>query len=184
MKKREIQEVLKDCVEKRGLCRLRFSYDFNSRYYFPLEINEKLFLATEENDFTLNGYSVRRVKDVVSAEHVEDMHAHILKEEGIVASIQMPKVELASWETVFRDLKQKRETVIVEKEDLEEGDTRYIFGSIEKVEKLFCVIRRIDEDGAWQEQPLRVLYAEITGVTFDSRYVHFFSKYMDEFDLQ
>lgn len=41
-------------------------------------------------------------------------------------------------------------------------------------------VARILEGTCWDEQPTKIKYSEITNVTFDSRYVNVFSKYLSE----
>ena len=65
--KSDIKILLNNSIEKRQLCRVKFDYDDNTWFVFPLLINDKLFLCANEEDFILNGYSIRRFKDVVKA---------------------------------------------------------------------------------------------------------------------
>ena len=43
MKKSDIKILLNNSIEKRQLCRVKFDYDDNTWFVFPLLINDKLF---------------------------------------------------------------------------------------------------------------------------------------------
>lgn len=36
-----------------------------------------------------------------------------------------------------------------------------------------------DADGIWGKSPIKIPYAEITNITFSSRYIEIFSKHLD-----
>ncbi len=68
MTKAEIKRIVNSCIELRNLCRVFFRYDANYWYYFPLISNDKLFLGAEEDDFIIDGYSIRRYTDIKKVE--------------------------------------------------------------------------------------------------------------------
>ena len=70
--------------------------------------------------------------------------------------------------------------IIVENQTIVPGDSEFVIGRIEKIYKKFVYIRNFDADGIWDDSPIRVPYTEITNVTFASRYVDVFSKYLKE----
>ena len=47
-----------------------------------------------------------------------------------------------------------------------------------KVLKNKVLFRHFDADGIWQDEPYEILFSQITTVTFGSRYVEVFSKYV------
>jgi hypothetical protein len=179
MTKSEIKEIVNRSVNQRKLCRMFFRYEVYYRYYFPLISNDKLFLGTEEDDFILNGYSIRRYVDLTKVQIKEDKYCEILKSEGIIESIKTPDVDISNWETVFTSLQKMNKNIIVEKESLNEDECEFVIGKIDRVFKKFVYVYHFDADGIWQEEPFKIPYTEITTVSFGTRYVDIFSKYID-----
>lgn len=179
MIKSEIKKIIADGMNNRRLCRCYFKYNANYLYFFPLRTTEKLLLSIEENDFILDGYSIRRFTDMTKVEIKADLCDRILREEGIIDSIRVPEVDITSWETIFKSLMQLNKNVIVEKEDLDEELEEFVIGRIERVSGQSAYIREFDADGIWQSDLCRIPYNEITSLTFESRYVEMFSKYID-----
>lgn len=180
MTKTMIKDIIAACLRDRKLCRVFLRYDLNYFYYFPLMLNDRLFLGIEEDDFLLDGYFIRRFKDVTKAEIKDDFCGEIIKQEGLIDRIEVPDVDLTSWETIFRSLQERDKNIIVEKENLDENECEFIIGRIEKIYKKFIYVRHFDADGIWQQAPFRIPYTEITSIIFASRYVETFSKYLSE----
>ncbi len=178
MKRAEIKELVAACAQERKLCRVFLSYDAEYSYYFPLIFNDRLFLGAEEDDFLLDGYAIRRFRDVTKAEIKDDLCTNILKREGVVDSIVLPDVDMTSWETIFTSLKGREKNVIVEMEGPNRAEWAFVIGRIEKVYKKLVYIRHFDADGSWQTSPIKIPYTQITSVIFASRYVDTFSKYL------
>ena len=178
MKKFEIKDLIKGAIKPHNLCRVFFKYDTNYRYYFPLLVSDKLFLGAEEDDFILDGFSIRRFRDVVKVEIKDDKCLEIINSEGILNALATPEVDVTDWYSVFISLQKIGKNIIVEKEDLEVEYCDYTIGKIEKVTKTKVVIRHFDADGIWQEEPVEIPYSQITSVSFSTRYVDVFSKYV------
>ena len=157
-----------------------FRYDEYCWYFYPLISSDKLFLGTEEDDFIIDGYSIRRYADITKAEIKYDKYNEILKSEGTVDSIQIPEVDISTWETAFITLQKMNKNIIVEKESLDDSECNFIIGRIEKVYKKFIYVRHFNGDGIWQEKPYKIPYTDITSVSFKTRYVEVFSKYLNE----
>ncbi len=126
----------------------------------------------------MDGYTVGRIKDIKKIKAKDDMCDKILQMEGITDKIEMPPVDISSWKSVFESLKLTGKNIIVEKESLDEKEWHYVIGRIEKIYNRFAYVRHFDSDGIWQEEPYRIPYSEITSITFSSRYVDIFSKYV------
>jgi hypothetical protein len=181
MKKKKIRVVVSSCIHPHKLCRAYFSYEPNNYYYyFPLMISRKLFLGLEECDFITNGYTIRRVKDITRAESKDDICLRILEAEGVVDQIETPPVDIACWKTAFESLHCLNINIIVRKESLHASDREFVIGRIEHVEDKNVYVRHFDGDGVWQDVLYQIPYCEITSVTFHSRYVDIFSKYLDK----
>ena len=178
MKKEEIKSILEKAKTEQLICNITFKYDANYRNSIPLICGEKLFLCAEENDFILNGYSIRRYKDIKKLKAKNDKCGEILRKEGIV--ITMPEIDIESWYSVFQSLKKRNKNIIVEKETLNDNDSEFVIGRINEIHKNFAYVYHFDADGIWGDEPIKVPFSEITSVTFGSRYVDIFSKYVNE----
>ncbi|MEA4846829.1 MAG: hypothetical protein VB106_06305 [Clostridiaceae bacterium] len=180
MTKAKIKEIVTACMKNRVLCRVFLRYNAYYTYYFPLLASDKLFLGAKEDDFILDGYTVRQFKDVTKAQIKNDMCNEILIKEGIVDSIVMPEIDLTDWQTVFSSLQKRNKNIIVEKESIDEDECEFYIGRIESVYKKFVYVRHFDADGVWQDEPYKIPYTEITSITFDSRYINIYSKYLSD----
>ena len=178
MKKSDIKEVVNNSAEQRRLCRIKYDYDNNVQFGFPLLSNEKLFLCANENDFILDGYSIRCFKDVERVESENDKYFSMLKAEKIDASIIVPTVDMTDWQTIFTSLKEKKLNVIVENEKAEENEDSFVIGKIIKATKTKVVMQHFDAEGVWEEELYEIPYSKITSVSFDTRYINVFSKYL------
>ncbi len=178
MKKSEIKALIASAVEPRELCRVFFNYDYSYTYYFPLIVSDKLFLGANEDDFILDGFSIRRFRDVKRAELKDDKCIEIIKAEGILDGLQIPDVDVTDWYSVFMSLARLNLNIIIEKESLDDDEWEFAIGRIEKVLKSKVIFKHFDADGVWQDDFCEIPYSEITSVTFGSRYVNIFSKYV------
>ncbi len=180
MTKTEIKSIMQACMEERKLCRTFLTYDRFYRYYFPLKVNGKFFLGVEEDDFILDGFSIRRFRDVWKAEIKDDICLEIAVKEGLTKSIVVPEIDIASWKTIFSDLQKTPRNIIIEHESLDDSATQFAIGRIEEIFERFLYIRHFTGDGIWESKPYKIPYTSITSVTFGSRYVEIFSKYLPD----
>ncbi len=178
MKKSDIKQLINKSIEQRRLCRIKFDYDDNTWFVFPLLANDKLFLCANEDDFILNGYSIRRFKDIEKTEYQDGKILSMIKAESIDAKIIVPDVNMTDWQTIFTSLKELNKNIIVENEKAEENEDSFIIGRIIKATKSKVVIQHFDADGIWEEEFYEVPYTRITSVSFGTRYVETFSKYL------
>ena len=180
MTKTQIKELIKSAVNPHKLCGTYSKYDANNRYYFPLLVSDKLFLGAKEEDFILDGYHIRRFRDIKRAEIQDGKYLEILNAEGVLDSLETPDVDVTDWCSVFMSLSTMNINVIVESEDEDPEKSGFAIGKIEKVCKNKVCLKHFDADGIWQEELVELPYSEITSVTFGSRYVDIFSKYIGE----
>ena len=178
MTKSYIIKLINTAITKKQLCRVEFDYDDNSQFVFPLLTNDKLFLCANEDDFILNGFSLRRFRDVNKAEYQEGKTFSMIKAERIIEKIIVPTVDITSWQTFFESLKSQNKNIIVENEKAEEDEDSFIIGRIIKTTKTKVVMQHFDVEGIWEEEFYEVPYNKITSVSFGTRYVETFSKYL------
>lgn len=178
MKKSEMKELIISASKKNDLCSILFKYNHHYSYHFPLETSDKLFLSAEEDDFILNGFSVRRFCDVKKAEIKDDKFAEIIKNEGVSDNIKVPEIDITDWYNTFLSLSKLNINIIIENESLNDAECEFAIGKIVRVLKTKVVFKGFDADGVWQEDYYEIPYSKVTSVTFASRYVDVFSKYV------
>lgn len=179
MKKSEIKNLVRSAIEPKLLCRMYFKYDLNYFYYFPLKVSDKLFLGAEEDDFVIDGFSIRRFCDLTKVEIKNDKCVDIIKSEGILDNISPPGIDLTDWHSVFVSLQKVNRNIIVERESLDSVEREFAIGHIEMVLKNKVLFKHFDADGIWQDA-FEIPFSMITSVTLGSRYVDIFSKYIQK----
>jgi len=176
MTKSEVKQLVNQSIEQRQLCRMTFDYDNNTWFVFPLATSDKLFLCANEDDFILNGYSIRRFRDVKKVEYQEGKIFSMIKSEGVMEQLIVPEVDMTDWQTIFTSLKE--ENIIIENEKAMENECAFVIGKIMKITKTKVAMRIFDADGIWEEDLYEIPYNKITSVSFGTRYVKTFSKYI------
>ena len=176
-----IAEAIRAYEAQRKVCNLYFRYQ---RGYFinliPLASSDTLFLCAQETDFLLDGFTVRRLKDVLRVKAVSNKCDDILRCEGILDGLTVPDIDLSGWQMVFESLRRLHNNVIVEKETPDGHDEIYVVGRIVELQPRHLLLRHFDADGVWQREPFRIAYSALTSVTFGSRYMEIFSRYIGE----
>lgn len=173
-----MRDIVRGAVEPKLMCRMFFKYDYNYRYYYPFKVSDRFFLGAEEDDFVIDGFSIRRFCDLTKVQVRDDKITEINRHEGLLNGVVAPYVDLTDWHSIFLSLQSLGKNIIVKKESLDEDEWEYAIGYIEKVLKNKVLFRHFDADGIWMEDPLEIPFSQITSVTFGSRYVEIFSKYV------
>ena len=177
MNKSEARDILVSCLKPPTICRVLFQYHNYDEFFFPLKVSEKLFLGVSENDFRLDGYTVRRLKDIVQAEPVRGTYLKIHRAEGTLNRLHLPPLPIHDWHTVCDALSASNELVILEC-DTKENENRFLCGKFTAVATPGIRFLPFDGDGVWQGHPVTILYNTITAITFGSRYITTFAKYL------
>ena len=178
MKKFEITAVLEEACKQTLLCRMFLRADPNCYNCFPLKKSEDLFLYMDEQDFRLDGYVVRRIKDVMEISSKVDLTNDILESEGVTSEIKKLDIDLTSWESVLRYLDEKKCNAIYESEDRDSGQIDYVIGRLEKMDDRYLYVRGFDINGKWDEKSTRIAFSGLVSISFGTRYVEIFSKYL------
>ncbi len=174
MTKNEKIEIINRAILKIELCRCYFKYDENCFYYYPNAVNDKFILAQEEDDFLLDGYSIRKLSQLKKVELTQNKYNEINKEIGLTEKIQKPDIDLTSWLSIFNSLKAVNEVVIIENE----FNNEFVIGVIQKVLKNKLYFLDFDADGVWSSEPLEIPYSSITSVQWNTRYTTIWKKYL------
>lgn len=178
MKKSEIKELFSTAIESKSLCSVLFKYDVNLRLCFPLIVSDKLFLCANEDDFIVDGFSIRRFSDVKKAGIKNDKYSEIIKAENVLGNLQAPQIDVTNWHSAFLSLEDIGCNIIVEKESLVDDECNFAIGKIVKVLRSSVIFKYFDADGIWQDDTYEIPFSQITSVTFASRYVDVYSKYI------
>ncbi|MBO4928500.1 MAG: hypothetical protein J5379_09675 [Clostridiales bacterium] len=178
MKKFEITAVLEEACRQTLLCRMFLKADPNCYSCFPIKAGEDLFLYMDEQDFRLDGYVVRRLKDIVEINSKQDLTSEILESEGVTASVEKIDIDISSWEKALSYLSKHRLNAIFESEDRNSGNIDYVIGRVEKIDDRYLYVRAFDYDGKWEEKPTRIAFSELVSISFGTRYVEIFTKYL------
>lgn len=106
MKRSKKISVLRECVEKHHICRCFYEYDKSYWYYYINDFNDKFVLGQEENDFELNGYTIRKIDELQKAEIKNDVCEEINRLNGVAEQIKAPKIDISSWKSIFNSLRE------------------------------------------------------------------------------
>ena len=178
MKKLEIKKLISLAIEPKNMCRVFFKYNHYYTYHFPIAVSDKLFYSANEDDFILNGFTIRRFSDIKKVELKDDKCMEIIKAEGIVDNLKAPDIDITDWHSVFSSLAKINNNIIVEHNSLDQSEWAFCIGKIVKVLKNKVLFKHFDTDGVWQDDYYEIPFSKITSITFGSRYVDVFSKYV------
>lgn len=177
MVRSDLRQMMRDAIAPRLLCRVYMRYDPDCWYYFPVLASDRLFCGAEENDFQLNGYTIRRFRDVDTVEIQNDISLRIDRAEGIPAQIVVPFIDVTDWKTVFASPFLQARNITVE-QAFPRSEPVLAIGRLEALREDHILIRHFDGDGVWERTPMKLAYDDITSVSFGTRYVDTFSKYL------
>ncbi len=177
MKKQEKIDLIQMGIQNKIICNCLFSYDSNSLYYYPLDVNDKLFLGQEVDDFQLDGYCIHKIAHIKDLKVKEDKYCEINKLLGVEDNVVNPQIDINSLQSAFNDL--MRLNVYIE---IECGfDGQFLIGTIESVAKNKLYFKSFDADGVWDEAPFEIPFAGITCVRWGDRYSTYWKRYMDSY---
>lgn len=174
MKRSKKISVLRECARNRHICRCFYKYDKSYWYYYINDFNDSFVLGQEENDFELNGYTIRNLDELKKAEIKNDVCEEINRLNGVAEQIKASKIDISSWQSIFNSLRECGEWGIVENEN--EG--KFHIGIIINAGKNKLTMREFDADGKWLAET-KIPYKEITSVSYKTRYIDNFRKYLE-----
>jgi len=182
MTKKKIKELIAEAARDLKVASV---YRVSDGYYInliPLKASDRLFLSIHDDDFIFNGFRISRFRDVEKVQIKSDKCDEIIRKEGLWEGFQAPEIDVKNWQTVFESLKEMGNNIIVKYEYETPEEKAYIFtiGKIKCVYKNCLYMYHFNADGTWDIEPYRIPYTEVTSVTFNSRYVDIFSKYIPE----
>lgn len=175
MKKQEKINLLKKGIEEVEICRCYYKFNVQYFYCYPNAVNDKFFMGQFEDDFQLNGYFVRKIANLEKVQIRNDKCNEINKLFGITTQIQMPKVDIVDWKSVFTSLISCDGFIIIE----DEKNEQFVIGKIEKILSKKLYFKRFDAQGDWDDDIIEIPYSSITSVEWGDRYCKGWERYME-----
>jgi hypothetical protein len=148
---------------------------------YIVDFSKNFVLIQETDDFDLNGFSVFPLKSVAEIQfsNKDKFYDKIMHLEGLIDKIKYNvKVDLTSWETIFKSIRLLGLNVIIQNED--PNDESFDIGPITKVTKTSVFVRYFDSQGFLDKEPTKISFNQITIVKFDDRYANTMGKYLRE----
>ena len=181
MIKRTVKKLIDEAASNLKIANVYMTYNENFCHLIPLKASDQLFLAINEYDFIFDGFRVSRFRDIKEVQMGSNKFNEMIQGEGLLDNLHIPEINLENWQTVFEGLKDIGNNVIVEYETADGEDDNFTIGRIDQVYKSCLYMYHFDADGIWELEPYRIPYTEVTSVTFDSRYINVFSKYISTY---
>lgn len=175
MKKELKLSLLNKSKTEKVLVRVYFKYDDHYYYYYVNDVNDKLFLGQEENDFQLDGYHIRKISHITKSEIKDDLCGKINEWNGVTDQIRSPDINISSWHSIFEKLKDRPGFVIVE----DEINEQFCIGKIVKVNKSSLIFYHFDANGIWQDEMITIPFSSITHVAWNLRYTNNWYDYLN-----
>lgn len=174
----EIAAKIRSCISPTAICKISFEYQPYEEFFFPVAISDELFLSVSEKDFRLDGFTVRQIADVVSAEQIKGTYLKIHQAEGNLARLSVPPINIKSWRHVFNSIIASSEVVSIEGYAPNSAAKYFFVGRVLAVGEQGIRFRTFDGSGEWSEKPITVPYANIFSMTFGSSYITTYCKYV------
>lgn len=174
MTRQEKTHLIESCIGKKQLVRMFFKYEKPYWYYYPNAVNDQFILGQEEDDFLLDGYHIRRIKDLVKVEIKDDLCAQINIWNGTVNGINNPGIDISSWQSIFRSPVLQNTCVIIE-DDYNES---YEIGYVRKACDRYLLLNSFDADGMFNNKPIKIPYSRITHLAWKTRYAENWHQYL------
>lgn len=148
---------------------------------FIVAYSDTFVVLKEVDDFVVRGNLVFQIASIAEIRRNKSdiFFEKIYKREGITETIKKDcKIDLTSWQTIFKSIKELGFNVIVKNENPDE-DT-FDIGPITKVTKSSLYIQYFDATGLLDSESTKINWEQITVVNFDDIYINVLSKYLKE----
>ena len=146
---------------------------------YIVDYSESYILLQETFDFEIGGYLVIPINTISKIVlNANDKYYHkIMQLEGLTDKIiNKHKLDLTSWESIFKSIRKLNLNVIIENENPD--DSSFDIGIIEKITKNSVYLRYFDAKGYLSIEPTKIVWNLITIAQFDDKYTNTFSKYL------
>jgi hypothetical protein len=177
-----IRDKLLDNLKKLRFTRItrKVCDDFEetSRGYV-VDLSNDFVVIQETDDFKLLGFNIFPIKQIIKVRYNNhdryyDKIMDWEKEKDFIGL--KTKIDLTSWQSIFKTFQQYGMNIIVECENSEIGT--FTIGSVQRVTKDAVYILYFDASGFIDAKPTRVDFKNISKIMYDNRYIDIFSKYL------
>jgi hypothetical protein len=148
-----------------------------SRGYI-VEYSEDFVILQETDDFKALGFNILPIRHLkeIRYNNNDRYYDKIMTWENEKVNIGLKtKVDLKSWQTIFKEFQKKKINVIVYCE-APEKDT-FTIGPVKRVTDKNVFILYFNANGFFNDKPTKIDYNDISKIMFDDRYIDIFSKY-------
>lgn len=146
---------------------------------YIVDYSANFVLLQETSDFDVCGYLVISVQTIsdIRFNNNDKYYDKIMQWEGLKDKIENKyKIDLSSWETILRSIKNAGFNVLIQNEAPTEPT--FDIGPITEITDAFVYIRYFNASGLLNDEPSKIDLNQITIVKFDDRYINVFSKYL------
>ena len=179
MKLKEKIIDFKDNLKCSYISRTSNGDDFEYKKAFIIDCSEELVLAREIDDFVVRGFLIFPINHITKLRRNRNdiFYEKICKAEKLIdPDIKNHKIDLTSWNTVFKSISKLDFNVIIRNEYAEENT--FDIGPIAKITNKKVDINYFDSQGNLDSEITEITWNQITLVEFDDIYINLMSKYL------
>ena len=177
MKKAEKIDILKKSIDEKKMTSCWFSCDLTYSHFYVTNVSNTLMAGAEEFDFFIKGYEIMKLSRLKKVRMRNDACDEINKYTGLVDKIKNYDINLSSFYTACKDIKQLDRIVMVY---CDNSPSSYYVGKIEYVEKNSLYLYDFDSNGVWFEKGLEIPFRDIDGIAWDTTYTRGWELYFDK----
>ncbi len=178
---KELHEIIQYHIDDSMLLSVERTFDdeVDVVHGFPIKISEELLLMTVINDFHDEGFVILRLSDISDAYSKENdaFYEKICISEGLQNKVQQCYVNnICSVKCALQQLESYDGFISVECEEQRKKCT-FFLGKIITVEDDGVNFKDIGIDGEWDNEAHKILYGDITQISFGDNYSKIYYKY-------
>ena len=177
MKKTEKIDILKKSIDEKKMTSCWFSCDLTYSHFYVTNVSNTLMAGAEEFDFFIKGYEIMKLSRLKKVRMRNDACDEINKYTGLVDKIKNYDINLSSFYTACKDIKQLDRIVMVY---CDNSPDSYYVGKIEYVEKNSLYLYDFDSNGVWFEKGVEIPFRDIDGIAWDTTYTRGWELYFDK----
>ncbi len=177
MYKTEKINILKKSIDEKKMTTCWFSCDLAYSHFYITKVNDNLMVGAEEFDFFIKGYEIMKLSRLKKVKMRNDACDEINKYTGLVDKIKNYDINLSSFYTACKDIKQLDRIVMVY---CDNSPSSYYVGKIEYVGKNSLYLYDFDSNGVWAEKGVKIPFRDIDGIAWDTTYTRGWELYFDK----
>lgn len=146
---------------------------------YLLQASAEWLLIHASEDFHLDGYRLIRARDITRVRHSNRGFQRILQREGIAQRVGIgSSLNIATLESILRDIKRKDEIAILE---FEYGGDDYLhIGKPVRVGRRACTFRHFNTNGVWDLDVISIDYEDVSTIQLRCEYINVYARYVRE----